>query len=601
MLFERWDNVTLQELSSSANQYWSRLDAGERQFDTTITYRFPTRIDESQLAYIPFRENANYRALEADLQDYFRFTAEYVSSFTGLELREVSAFSPFADIAVGSHNMDFAGYADYPFPGEQLVMLDNGQDYDAFGDFAAQILVHELGHALGLAHPFLGQPGEPGYVSLLPDDLQGSPFAVMAYDDLLFDFADAPVWVGMATFSPFDIQALQQFYGTGDLQADHTYNFISDRYGVPRWDGTTVTSPLDAPFTLVDTGGYDWVNLSEYRPAYSTGEMKFSFEIGLRVTTGGDVLTSEWDAETQRYSDWEGRDSIRMLTIQPGTTIERFTGSPFEDRIFLASGDQRVDGSTGWDTVVTGLSTPNATVSVFADGTVVIADRTGATGRDVLGGDIEELQFVDRQVNLKYFDGVLALSEAEFTELTEVYVAYFNRAADAQGLYFWANKLAEGVPLAQIADRFAEAPEARALYPDPSDTAAFVTSVYENVLGRASDEGGFAYWKDALDQGDVSAGTFVLELIRGAKTGSSSWDADYLAAKAMLGLDFAVIKGLSDGNDGRQVMETFGDQATSNLDGARSAIDVHYQDALSVDGDFVLKLVGVIDDPYTFA
>jgi hypothetical protein len=59
------------------------------------------------------------------------------------------------------------------------------------------------------------------------------------------------------------------------------------------------------------------------------------------------------------------------------------------------------------------------------------------------------------------------------------------------------------------------------------------------------------------------------------------------------------IKGMSDSADGRQVMATFGDQATSNKSGAKTAVDGHYADAtVSGGGEFIFDVVGIVSDPF---
>ena len=269
-----------------------------------------------------------------------------------------------------------------------------------------------------------------------------------------------------------------------------------------------------------------------------------------------------------------------------------------DDRINLLSGDQTIDGLGGFDTAVFSIQQNAVTVSIAKAGTIIVVDRVGTGGTDTLS-NTERLEFTDQTLNMNAFSSLTQLSNNQFKALAEMYVAYFNRAPDANGLFYWADKLAEGDTMDQIAERFFDQNETRAIYTDPSDTDAFVTAVYANVLGRTPDEGGLAFWKARLAEGDVTQGAFVLTIIGATKNVAGSSDAAYLSDKTDLGIYYSAIKGLSDATDGRQVMATFGDQETSDKLGAKATIDGHYTDASSsVNGEFLFKVVGVVDNPF---
>ena len=272
--------------------------------------------------------------------------------------------------------------------------------------------------------------------------------------------------------------------------------------------------------------------------------------------------------------------------------------TPGDDIIMLVAGNEIIDGLEGADTIVFGTTSANISIVATSAGGIIATDRNGLGGTDSLA-NIEVLQFTDRSLLLDDYISAVELSNAQFTDLAEMYVAYFNRAADAEGLYFWADKFADGLSLNQIAEYFFDQVETRALYPDPDDTTAFVTAVYANVLGRAPDPAGFAFWADQVSTGKISQGAVVLEIIKGAKAGGDPGDVVYLLAKAELGLYFSAVKGLSDPTDATQVMQVFGNQASSNTTGAKFAIDDHFEDATQPGGgELTLSLVGVVDDPF---
>jgi len=269
-------------------------------------------------------------------------------------------------------------------------------------------------------------------------------------------------------------------------------------------------------------------------------------------------------------------------------------GENGDDVFIISDGNDYLFGGEGTDTAQIFSITSTAIVKLKSDGLIILSNRPSYSGTDTLNS-IELLSFNDRTLDMDNFSSLTQLSDAQFTTLTEIYVAYFNRAADAEGLYFWADKLAEGMSIGEIANNFSKSAEAKELYPNTADTSAIVTAVYENVLGRAPDAEGFNFWTTALSNGSLQPATFVLSIIGGAQGA----DMTYLSNKADLGVYFSAIKGMSDGADAKNVMNIFGDQETSNINGAKAAVDGHYADAISgVDGDFLITLVGVVDSPF---
>ena len=290
------------------------------------------------------------------------------------------------------------------------------------------------------------------------------------------------------------------------------------------------------------------------------------------------------------------------IELVPSTAPPKTSAN--NDRITLRPGNELIDGQGGTDTVVFQTSSTNLTLQFTVTGDIFAIDRTGAGGNDTLR-NIEILEFPDGHpaLALSDFGGGTSLTSTQFTELAEMYVAYFNRAADAFGLLFWADKYAEGLSLEEIAEFFFDQPETRALYPNSNDVAAFTTAVYQNVLGRDPDQAGFDFWTDLLSSGAASQGKFVLDVIRGAKakTGSAA-DAQYLADKADIGIYFSSIKGMSNTVNAREVMELFGDQASSDTQAAKAATDAHFADATATaTGELLLQFVGVVDDPFAVA
>jgi hypothetical protein len=84
--------------------------------------------------------------------------------------------------------------------------------------------------------------------------------------------------------------------------------------------------------------------------------------------------------------------------------------------------------------------------------------------------------------------------------LTRLYLAYFGRLPDPGGTTYWLARLRSGTSLSAVSNGFAGSPEFVNTY-GPLDNAQFVTRVYQNVLGRAPDSGGYNYWLGRLAAG----------------------------------------------------------------------------------------------------
>ena len=369
--------------------------------------------------------------------------------------------------------------------------------------------------------------------------------------------------------------------------------------GITQYTGRTTIGPLysinraEICFDTAEAWSLDQQNSLGVN-FYTTALHEIGHAIGLGHTE--DINTLMFPFQNKEVLGLAVGD-IKGAQLQYGVPSER-AFSADNNKINLLSGNQKLDGLGGTDTAVVGVQQKSVTVSIVKDGTVIVVDRVGEGGTDTLS-NIERLEFTDATLDMNAFSSLIQLSSDQLKSLVEMYVAYFNRAPDAEGLFYWADKLAEGQTMDQIAEYFFDQDETRAIYTDPSNTDAFVTAVYANVLGRTPDEGGFAFWKARLAEGDVTQGAFVLTIIEAAKNVAGSSDAAYLSDKTDLGIYYSAIKGLSDATDGRQVMTIFGDQETSNKLEAKAIVDDHYADASSDShGEFLFKIVGVVDNPF---
>lgn len=310
-------------------------------------------------------------------------------------------------------------------------------------------------------------------------------------------------------------------------------------------------------------------------------------------------------------------------TISGGSNVDNVASAPAGSVMFGENGEviltpdqpiELLDGGAGVDTVILSGNQSSYTLLISPDGTTIVDRRPGGEGVDQLMNmefldfDTELDVFGGEPMDLRVFGGA-SIESDDFESIIELYVAYFNRAPDAVGLFFWANAFSNGVSLDEMAELFAQQPETLAAFPEGTTNAEIVSIVYDNVLGRSPDAAGEEFWTGVLDSGAVSADQFILEVLRGAKAeppegASASFviqqlrDQEMLSDKTDIGAYFAVHRGMSDVENASAVMALV-DGSSAGVDAAIAAADQFYADALDpFDGEFLMPLVGVLENPF---
>ncbi len=102
-------------------------------------------------------------------------------------------------------------------------------------------------------------------------------------------------------------------------------------------------------------------------------------------------------------------------------------------------------------------------------------------------------------------DEILAATDytTEDAETLRLYRAFLNREPDVDGAKYWIAVRRDGASLDDLAYGFAVSVEFTSEY-GTLDNSAFLTVLYENMLGRTPDPEGFAYWLDLMDTGELT-------------------------------------------------------------------------------------------------
>jgi hypothetical protein len=182
-------------------------------------------------------------------------------------------------------------------------------------------------------------------------------------------------------------------------------------------------------------------------------------------------------------------------------------------------------------------------------------DNLGFEGTDQLTS-IERAYFTDYYVNLtvKNESAVSNIASSDLQQLQELYVAFFNRVPDADGLEYWIGQFNGGQSINQIAESFYNSgiafSELTGISAGMTNTS-FINVVYNNVLGRSSgaDPEGLSFWTSALQSGAETKATLVASIITSAHQfkGDAQWGwvADLLDNKVEVANLFSVDYGLN--------------------------------------------------------
>jgi hypothetical protein len=183
--------------------------------------------------------------------------------------------------------------------------------------------------------------------------------------------------------------------------------------------------------------------------------------------------------------------AVYVCNTPPSENYAGLVASGTSGNDVLAGGiaSDTIDGGPGFDTVIYQCNRDAFTVTKTASGWSV---SSKAEGIDTLA-NVERIQFGNETLALD-ISGVAG-------QAYRVYQAAFNRVPDNGGLKYWIAQMDAGMNQVEVAARFVDSVEFRALYGTNPTNAEFLTRLYSNVLHRTPDPAGYAWWLGELDAG----------------------------------------------------------------------------------------------------
>lgn len=207
-----------------------------------------------------------------------------------------------------------------------------------------------------------------------------------------------------------------------------------------------------------------------------------------------DVVTTR-PIFTDNYTRTIGQEVVTYLSDGPTYDING------NNKFLAVLKDKTWDGGPGTDTAIFSGKFSDYTVSRNDQGQLTLTDKV--VGRDGVDSFVNVERF-------KFDNGVIALDWGGTAgQAYRLYTAALDRAPDAQGLGFWLSTLDRGASLQSVARGFVDSTEFRTNFYGDGSNAAFVTSLYRNVLDRAPDADGFNFWTGALNHGADRADVLI--------------------------------------------------------------------------------------------
>jgi len=262
-----------------------------------------------------------------------------------------SAYTDQATILLGNYSSgtDTAtAFAYYPgstlsssAAGDVWINITSGSNAaPATGNYAAMVLVHELGHAIGIAHPADYESDDaPTYAANATYYEDSRQFTVMSY----FSEANTGAYFGgRYAASPLldDIAAVQLEYGANmsTRTGDTVYGFNSNA-GRPWFEASSAASKLI--FAVWDAGGNDTFDFSGYSNT-QTIDLRAGHFSSVGGLTGNVAVAA--GATIENAIGGYGADAITG-----NAASNSLTGGAGDDVIYGGAGNDTLNGGEGRD------------------------------------------------------------------------------------------------------------------------------------------------------------------------------------------------------------------------------------------------------------
>lgn len=361
----------------------------------------------------------NWRSLNSSQKDATRQIIEELNKIIKVQLVELPNEEGMIRLNVINMPEGVAGFAYFPEAntGGDIFLSDEFNNRDSEYDFGLNqgengfsTIAHELGHAMGLEHPF-----ESPLVDTITDDTNHSIMSYASINDKSANFSINGSRIMFETknispnlYSLYDVSTLQAIYGanTDTATGDNTYQTKYTDYEIQ---------------TIWDAGGKDKIDLSSTKGSSTIDLHGGTLNSADQYSTNQIITMHQQSINKSSVDDW-----IKTQILELANNNQLYTG---EGNLTIAQGVIIEDISTGsGDDTITDNEVDNIILTGSGDDIIHI----GSGGKDYVdggaGNDFLYLDMLSNEINIEKNDNgsYLLLAENFSVEFENIEQLHFN-------------------------------------------------------------------------------------------------------------------------------------------------------------------------------